>query len=127
MRIPGRNILLFLMLFLCSCPVYPQNNYIDSLKNTLQTQKDDTNKVRLLYQTSILYAGFYPDSGLLYAKKALDLAEKLHFEKGIYYAEVCLANSLATLGNYPLAIEFGLKALSHAKKTGSHLEIIWAY
>jgi signal transduction histidine kinase len=126
MTIPCRNILLFLMLFLCSCPVYPQNSFIDSVKSTLQTQKDNTNKVRSLYKISIFYAGSYPDSGLLYAQKALDLAEKLHFENGIYYAEVCLANSLATLGNYPLAIEFGLKGLSLAKKTGSHLEIIWA-
>jgi signal transduction histidine kinase len=126
MTIPGRNILVLLMLFLCSWPAYPQNNFIDSIKNTLQAQKDDTNKVRSLYHASIFYARHSPDSGLLYAKKALDLGEKLHFENGIYYAEVCLTNSLATLGNYPLAIEFGLKALSLAKKTDRHLEIIWA-
>lgn len=114
------NILLF-----CSSAACPQNNYIDSLKNILQTQKADTNKVKLLLQIGFFYTGYYPDTSMAYGQHALELAEQLHFDRGILYAELSLSNALTTSGNYPLAMDFGLKALSLGKKIGTEpLDII---
>lgn len=116
MKTSPRHIILFNILLLCSSAAWPQNNYIDSLKNILQTQKADTNRVKLLLQTGIFYTGYYPDTSIIFAQQALELAEQLHFDRGILYAELSLSNSLTTLGNYPLAMDFGFKTLSLANK-----------
>ncbi|MDB5024224.1 MAG: hypothetical protein JWP78_1979 [Mucilaginibacter sp.] len=74
-------------------------------------QKADTNKVKLLNRLSMFNVGYNADSSLFYAKQALTLAEKLNYENGIFNAEIWSSISLSTLGNYPLAIDFGFKAL----------------
>jgi two-component system sensor histidine kinase UhpB len=95
-----------------------QSIYIDSIKKTLSTQRTDTNRVKLLNKISMFYLGYNADSSLIYAQQALDLAGKLNYEPGIYNAEEYLCSSLTTLGNYPLALDFGLKGLATSKKIG---------
>ncbi|MDB5148162.1 MAG: hypothetical protein JWQ57_2182 [Mucilaginibacter sp.] len=126
MKASARYICLFYILLLGSFGGYAQNDYVDSVKKTLSTQKADTNRVKLLNRISMFYIGYNADSSLVYAQKALDLAEKLNYDAGIFYAEGYLIQSLATLGNYPLAIDFGLKALARSKKTGRPFFIVWA-
>src|SRR6478672_9929848 len=116
MKSSARNTFLFSFLLFCSFTAYAQNNYIDSLKKVLLTQKEDTNKVYTLCFLSDRYAESYADTGLAYAQQALNLAENLNFEFGIWGAEVNLGRSLTTLGNYPLSLNYLFKALSLAKK-----------
>lgn len=73
----------------------------------------------------MFYIVYDADSSLVYAQQALALAEKLNFEPGIYYAEMCLSESFATSGNYPLGIDHGLKALAISKKHGPLMFKIW--
>jgi len=93
-----------------------QQPNIDSLRHKLTIAKEDTSKVMLLVRLSYLYSDFHADSGVVYAQQALDLANELNFEKGVLYAEGNLSLSLEITGNYPLALDYGFKALSLAKK-----------
>ena len=90
---------------------------IDSLKHELTIAKEDTTKVHLLVLLSDLFYNSYADTCVAYAQEALDLAKKINFENGILKAEFSLTGSLMTSGNYPLALDHGLKLLSLAKKT----------
>src|SRR5690606_34561646 len=124
MNIPALNIVLFLIL------LYPHSAHTQSLHNTdslrkaLILQKEDTNKVKLLYNLSFSYtAGSYADTALVYAQRALDLAEKLNYEPGIFWSEITLGESFARLGNYPLSLDYNLKALALAKKLNHPLKL----
>lgn len=127
MKKSAQNIFLFSVL-LCSFPAYPQNlDNTDSLKRALQEQKEDTNKVKLLYNLSFSYtAGSYADTALGYAQRALDLAEKLNYEDGIFWSEITLCESLAILGNHPLSLELSFRALALAKKLSDPLKLCYA-
>lgn len=127
MKILIRNIALFLIL-LSSFTLHGQHlDNIDSLKKVLHEQKEDTNKVKLLYNLSFSYvAGSYADTALVYSQQALDLAEKLNYEPGIFWSEITLCESLAILGNHPLALEHSFKALALAKKLDDTLKLCYA-
>src|SRR5688500_18087335 len=108
MKTSVRIKVLFFILLLCSLEGYTQNrlgNYVGERKNALRTQKADTTKVKLLTQISCAYSFSYPDTALVYAQQAIDLAEKLSFERGILNANRCLIRSLIHLGNFPLALD----------------------
>jgi len=128
MKATSRNIFLFSILFLYSLTAYTQNTkWTDSVKKSLETQKADTNKIFTLISLSNAYQQYYPDSGLAYAQQAFDLAEKLHYEYGIFWSEVALSDVFIILGNYPLELDYGFKALSLAKKMNTPLEIGQAF
>jgi two-component system, NarL family, sensor histidine kinase UhpB len=123
----ARNIVLFLFLIMSSCIADGQNmDNIDSLKRVLNQQKNDTNKVKLLYTLSFAYdAGSYADTALIYSQQALELAEKLNDEPGMFWSEITHGEALAILGNYPLALEYNLKALALAKKLNDPLKLCY--
>ena len=110
----------------CSVVANYQTHYTDSLKNALAGQKEDTNKVKLLTNLSSAYAISYADSGVYFGQQALNLAEKLNFESGIFWSIVPLSASLSIMGNYPLSLSFCFKALNLAKKMNTQLEISFA-
>ena len=129
MKTSVRNIVLFSIFFLWSWQGYTQDrlrDYVNVRKKALLTQKEDTNKVKLLTQISNAYSFSYPDTASVYAKQAIALAEKINFEHGILSANRTLIRSLTFLGNFPLALDFGFKAHTLAKKIGSPREIIFA-
>src|SRR5687767_8641092 len=103
MKKSAQNIFLISIL-LCSLSARAQSLHnTDSLKHVLQEQKEDTNKIKLLYNLSFSYtAGSYADTALVYAQRALNLAEKLNYEPGIFWSAITLGESFALLGNYPL-------------------------
>ena len=123
MKLSFTHICLFSILFLYSSVAHTQNQWLDSVKKAAASQKEDTNKVNALNSLSSAYQLTYPDSGLAYAQKALALAEKLHFEPGIFSAEITACESLMILGNYPLELEYAFKALSIAKKLNTPMAI----
>src|SRR5688572_11738370 len=126
MKQSAQNIFLFSVL-LCSLSAHAQSLHnTDSLKKALHEQKEDTTKVKLLYNLSFSYtAGSYADTALAYAQRALDLAEKLNYEPGIFWSEITLGESFALLGNYPLSLEYNFKALALAKKLNHPLKLCY--
>jgi signal transduction histidine kinase len=107
--------------------IHAQRNYIDSLKQKIASSRDDTTKVKLLYDIGQFYNWSYPDTGVLYAQNGLRLSEKLNYEKGQAYSMCNLGSSLTTLGDYANALNFGLKALALSKKIKEPGLIILAY
>ena len=88
-------ILSFIILSAFIQPSFAQLQKIDSLLAVLQTTKEDTSKVKLLYKISDEYLDTKPDSTIEYASQGLVLAQKLLFKRG---QSICL-NALG-LGYY---------------------------
>jgi two-component system sensor histidine kinase UhpB len=116
---------LFLLLFF-SGTAYTQASWIDSLKKAVVTQKEDTNKIWTLNSISYYYSFNAPDSGVMYAKEALALSEKLQFDKGIFWSIQSLDRSLYLTGNYTMELDYALRAFSLAKKLNDNYALGWS-
>ncbi len=97
----------FLLLFCNS-----QNVQIDSMRNLLKTQQEDTNKVNTLVLISdkTWRDGNY-DQAKKDAQEAYSLSEKLNFAKGKADAYNDLGNICTNQGNYPEALKNHFAAL----------------
>ena len=122
-----KPLLFALLLFFTIIRVNAQQNNTDSLKQELATAKEDTNKVWLLVALSSRYQWSYPDSGILYAQQALQLAQKLNFTRGEIGAYGTFHEAFSGKGNYPKALEASLKELELSEKSGDSTYIVWAY
>ena len=122
-----KPLLFALLLFFTIIRVNAQQNNTDSLKQELATAKEDTNKVWLLVDLSSRYRWSYPDSGILYAQQALQLAQKLNFTRGEIGAYGTFHEIFSGKGNYPKALEASLKELELSEKSGDSTYIVWAY
>lgn len=91
---------------------------IDSLARKLATMPDDTNRVVLLNTLAYNCSTVDPEGGILYAKEARFLAEKLRYDKGRAEAHSNLALNLTSKSDYSGALENHFKALSIHEKTG---------
>ena len=114
------NILLF---FILGFSAYPQGSSryaaranVDSLEKVLRLQNADADKLQTLMYLSRTIALLYPDSSLFYARQALNLAETLEEEEGIFWATTGMCNASRITGNYPMELEFAFNALSLSKK-----------
>ena len=126
MKTSFQYILFFLLLLMFSLHAYTQPQWVDSAKKVLPMQKEDTNKVWALRGLSDYYSFNNPDSGLIYAKKALAMSEKLKFDQGIFWSIVSLDHSLYITGNYTLELDYALKAFPLAKKLNDNYAIGWS-
>lgn len=124
-----RHVILFITAFLLlvASGSWAQNREQDSILNLLRYHQDDTTRVKLLYGLAFRNAGVDADSALMFSRQALELAEKLRYENGIFWSRLTVSASLAVLGNYPLALDYGLKILEHAKASGNVKELAFAY
>jgi signal transduction histidine kinase len=95
-----------MFLVLISSPYATKANGVDSLLQTIQTEKKDTNTVNTLIKITNILRSNYPDSAYIYAKKALSLSEKLGFSKGENAAIYQLAVIEYFKGNYEKALEY---------------------
>lgn len=111
---------------MCSPAAYTQTQWIDSVKKVLPSQKEDTDKVTTLLSLSGAYSGSYPDSGLVYAKKAFSLAEKLHSDASTFWSLVYISGSLYDLGNYALELDYAFRLTQIAKKINTPYTIGWS-
>jgi two-component system NtrC family sensor kinase len=115
---------LALLFFLITKALPAQDvHYIDSLKQTLSTSKEDTNKVKLYVNLSEAYHFSYPDSALVYSLPGLQLARKLNFKEGEFNVLITLGVALMLKGNYSKALEAELKALEIAQKLNDHEKV----
>ncbi len=110
----------YLVLFLLNVFVTAaigQTKRIDSLKQELNKAKEDTIKVKILVRLGGSYTYSYADTALVYAQQALQLAQRLNYEPGIANAQITMCSALTNIGNYPLALNYGFKALEFYKKS----------
>lgn len=93
-----------------------QNQKTDSLADLLTTEKSDTGKIRLLNRIAHIINGYDPGSALLYAQKALNLANEIKFADGQSKSLGEMAYIYNTMGNYPRALELNLQKLRFDEK-----------
>lgn len=89
----------------------------DTLVQQLAVAKEDSTKIELLNALSFSYAWSDADTSILYAQKAMDVAQKINFEKGIADAQLNMCAALTTLGNYSRALDNAFKSLVFFEKT----------
>jgi len=93
-----------------------QQHYVDSLHNQVNNAKEDTTKVLAMFGLAEYYGFNQFDSSFFYARRTIELSEKLKYTygsclglRGLFYAYNCQ-------GNYPKALEVTLQNLKIAEK-----------
>jgi len=102
---------LFNGLIFCQSP-----NELDSLLKLLPTDKEDTVKVRHLIFISEDLCKTDPNKSLEYAIKALKVAEKIKWTRGIASSYFRISYVYDVQVNFPAALQYRLKELEKWKK-----------
>ena len=108
-----KNLYLIIYFILFNCiQGFGQNLPIDSLKNILKIEKEDTNKCNTLNSLSTRYFKLTKwDSALIYAKDMQALAEKIGFKQGIFNALSATGSIYYQKGNLGISLEYLKNAL----------------
>lgn len=96
---------------------------VDSLKGKLLSSKEDTLKVNLLLQISKSYFNTEPQSSILYAQQAKDLATTLNFQKGLALAYKNIGIAYFQQSKFIEALENWNKSLEVFEKLGDKIGI----
>lgn len=108
----SRSLPIFLILTCFFTQSFGQNHVIDSLRKTLETKQNDTDKVNTLNKLcEKLWRLDKCDSSIPFANSAKTLAEKLGYKKGIAKAYINLAYINKRLEDYPKSVGYFSKAL----------------
>ncbi|HEY4195137.1 MAG TPA: tetratricopeptide repeat protein, partial [Mucilaginibacter sp.] len=98
----------------------------DTLLQKLVIAKEDSNKVRIYNGLAFTYAWSDADTSIMYAHRGMDLAQKIHYDRGIARSQLMMCAALTTIGNYPLALDNGFKSLAFLEKTNDVISIAFA-
>nr|WP_321227555.1 tetratricopeptide repeat protein [uncultured Psychroserpens sp.] len=104
--------LLFLIILIISLSSQSQNKLADSLISALTETKSDLDKLSLLNSISNAYKTSSGADVIIYAEKAIKLAEKLNSNTELGNAYINLGNGNIILGNYDKSIEYFTRAKS---------------
>lgn len=107
---------LFVLLFSLPYNLFSQKTKVDSLSRLLSTAKDDTSRVKYMWQLARDIGTYNPDSALRLSQKALYLARKIDYKEGESRSLGILANTFIKIGNYPRALELNLEKLQLEEK-----------
>jgi signal transduction histidine kinase len=89
--------------------------HVDSLKQALKMVRNDTSSVLIMANLAEGYRGSKPDSAMLYAQQALQLAKKIQFPRGEVLSLLSISVVMRELGNLPQALDIAMKALNIAE------------
>ena len=110
-------ILLVLLGLALRCPAAAApSSPIDSLRHELEAAAADTTRVLLLSQLAAELTHIDPLATIDYCRQALQLAQKIGFRRGEALALIRLGSGFREAGNYPAALQFGLKGLHLAEE-----------
>lgn len=107
-----------------SLSVVAQNASIDSVKQKLRVEKNDTLRIVQLGVIARLYKEINPDSTYRYANQMLQLSRKLGYriEESVALGEMGYA--LLNLGNYPRSLQDLLHAISIAEDPATEQHVL---
>ncbi|MEO6540604.1 MAG: tetratricopeptide repeat protein, partial [Ferruginibacter sp.] len=106
-------IIIFFCLPVCATA---QKQKADSLLNVLSMERTDTAKVKLMWSLAGIMNVYDPESALMYAQKALNLATTIKYAEGQSRSLGALANTFRKMGNYTKALELNLRKLKLEEK-----------
>lgn len=107
-----------LLILILSLNLIASQARIDSLRLSLKGMPNDTNKLHVLDKISYLFYMVQPDSGIFYAKKCQDLAQKLNHTRSIIGSYNLLGLNYWKKQEYDTAENFYLKAIELNKDFG---------
>ncbi len=110
---------LFISAFLFCERSLAQESKMDSLKSILLTSKEDTNQVNTLNEIARGYITSDPKRTIEYGNRALSLATKNNFEKGIVNAHKWIAWGYIFISDYHNGLKYALNAISILEKRGN--------
>lgn len=93
-----------------------ESSWRDDALHGLDTAKQDTTRVQLMYELAAYYKYYSPDSALFYGYKALALARQIKFPQGEVNALTAIYLGQLTLGNDSKALETSLRGLKIAER-----------
>jgi tetratricopeptide (TPR) repeat protein len=111
-----KKILLLLLALCLSAETFAQITNIDSLKQLLVKEKQDTTRVLLLNELSFSYLLSKPDSTMILALEGLQLSRHIGFLKGEAESLNLIGSAYRFLVNNLKALEFFLQALKINEK-----------
>jgi len=111
-----KNLLLLLLVLFQTIITNAQTAAIDSIKQLLQNEKQDTSRAMLLYQLELRYIYSKPDTALLLAREMVELSRKINFARGEATGLRGVAVVFENTGNYPAALSADLEALKIAEE-----------
>jgi len=97
------------------------------LRDSVNAAKDDTSQINALRKLGNGYYRIQPDSAIYFTRKALTLAEKINWTKGIAQNCLNLGNYFIYISKYDSAIYFSTRALKAAKLVGEKNRIALIY
>ena len=120
---------LVFLLIVASCSIiFSQNEkIIDSLKTELKTAKEDTSKVKTLFQLAWKIKTTDPSQAHQYANECIQLGTKLKWEKGIAYGYYAEASAFYAEENFESALDLNKKALVIREKIHDEAGMIASY
>ncbi len=95
---------------------------INTLKQQLALEKQDTSRVMLLCEIGYKYRNFNADSGIIYIEQGFSLAKKIKFLRGEARALGLIGGSERVKGNLIQSLDMSYKCLDIAEKNGFLLE-----
>ena len=119
--------LLPLLLLVLNSRTQAQNKYADSLRNQLQVEPEDTNKVKLLSDLAWVYMWSFADTAVSYAQKELELSKKIKYKSWEAHSMLDLCYSLTVTGNFTSALNFGFKAIAICESLHDSTPLVGTY
>ena len=95
---------------------FAQKSKVDSLSRLLLSAKEDTSRVKYMWQIARDMGVYSPDSALRLSQQALYLARKVGYTEGESRSLGILANTFVKIGNYTRALELNLEKLQLEEK-----------
>ncbi|HCA83261.1 MAG TPA: hypothetical protein DEP18_05695, partial [Flavobacteriales bacterium] len=119
--------LFFVLLAFFVLPVSSDASQLDSLVQVANTMKEDTNKVKLLSDLCFYHRSVHSDTAMNFGLKALRLAEKLKWKKGVAQALNDIAIVHMDKNEYPAALQKLESCLSIRKELKDDLGVAAVY
>src|ERR1700742_4632735 len=110
------------LLITLSITTFAQQKKIDSLKKLVTAAKDDTTRVIATFQLGAAYTRNKPDSAVILAQQAIQLAKDAHYLMGELKALTLLGNAFSGTGNYPKALTNYLSALKISESMDNRMQ-----
>ncbi|SDX60465.1 Signal transduction histidine kinase [Lutibacter oricola] len=130
MRSPLRQIALFnsLLLLLCFVELNAQDQKkIDSIKSYNLSESNQKILVSNYNKLSYLYGAINLDSSLFYSNKAMTVAKKINFNKGLAVSYSYIARGMIEKGNIKSSLENFDKAIELFKEQQDSINILDSY
>lgn len=123
----SKQILIFIVQVFCCAVCFAQPQTIDNLKKDLPSLRD-TSRIDCLNALSQNYIYLQPDTAKIYALQAYTEALKINYLRGMAKAfSNCAYVEGKAIGHFPVAEDYGRKAIELYKKTNDEKGLIDAY